>query len=242
MNRNTLASGVVCGLMLAGCVSAGTHRQAIEDLEQGRKASVQTEAAFEEFKKQAAAERQKLNGELHGLQQEKSRLSSELQAAEADGVRQRASLETAQKALAAEQENRKDFEARFNALTGELKRVDQVSQDLRRSRDQLQNKVEDVQRRIETSSQQDQPKRFGANPNRILSTHPRYSRLEPTHIGYDHAQYGYARCRRTTPQPDQRPLYGHPEGRPRSTFRPAGTKLLRHRDHRPGRNGIRCGR
>ncbi|TKB75452.1 MAG: hypothetical protein E8D45_07425, partial [Nitrospira sp.] len=186
MRRNMMVAGALCAAVLAGCVSAGAHRETVDELEQGRKATVQTEAAFEGFKKQAGAEKQKLTSEINGLQQEKARLANELQTAQSDAAKHRASLENTQKTLAAqeqakrdleagltqdlakarsdaaagqkaltgEQETRRDLEARFNTLTGEHKRLDQAGQELRRDRDQLQNKVEDAQRRIETAQQE----------------------------------------------------------------------------------------
>ena len=64
MQSTRIASVAVCILMVAGCVSKGTHTQTLSELEQSRKASAQTAAALE------------------ALQQEKARLSDELLAAQ----------------------------------------------------------------------------------------------------------------------------------------------------------------
>ncbi len=64
MQSTRIASVAVCILMVAGCVSKGTHTQTLSELEQSRKASAQTAAALE------------------ALQQEKTRLSNELLAAQ----------------------------------------------------------------------------------------------------------------------------------------------------------------
>ncbi len=58
-------------LMVAGCVSQGTHTQTLTELEQARKASAQTAAAFDSYKRQATAE-------IEGLKQEGTNLSNEL--------------------------------------------------------------------------------------------------------------------------------------------------------------------
>ncbi len=60
MQSTRIASVAVCILMVAGCVSKGTHTQTLSELEQSRKASAQT---------------------IEALQQEKTRLSNELLAA-----------------------------------------------------------------------------------------------------------------------------------------------------------------
>ena len=64
MQSTRIAIVAVCILMVAGCVSKGTHTQTLSELEQSRKASAQTAAALE------------------ALQQEKARLSDELLAAQ----------------------------------------------------------------------------------------------------------------------------------------------------------------
>ncbi len=61
MQSTRIASVAVCILMVAGCVSKGTHTQTLSELEQSRKASAQT---------------------IEALQQEKTRLSNELLAAQ----------------------------------------------------------------------------------------------------------------------------------------------------------------
>jgi len=61
MQSTRIAIVAVCILMVAGCVSKGTHTQTLSELEQSRKASAQT---------------------IEALQQEKTRLSNELLAAQ----------------------------------------------------------------------------------------------------------------------------------------------------------------
>lgn len=56
MHARTIAIAVGCTLLFTGCVTKGTHTQTLTDLEQTRKASAQTAAAFESYKKQATAE------------------------------------------------------------------------------------------------------------------------------------------------------------------------------------------
>jgi len=75
MQSTRIAIVAVSILMVAGCVSKGTHTQTLSELEQSRKAFAQTAVALEALKKQTTAE-------IEALQQENTRLSNELLAAQ----------------------------------------------------------------------------------------------------------------------------------------------------------------
>ena len=74
-NRNKTGIIILAGLLVAGCVSTGTHTQTLTELEEARKAAAQTASDFDSFKKQAEAEAQR-------MRQEQARLSNELLAAQ----------------------------------------------------------------------------------------------------------------------------------------------------------------
>ena len=58
-------TGILIGtVLLTGCVSSGTHKQTLAELEEAHKAAAQTAAAFESFKKQAATETDSLKKQL----------------------------------------------------------------------------------------------------------------------------------------------------------------------------------
>jgi chemotaxis protein MotB len=54
----------MCAALVTGCVSSGTHEETVVELEEARKGAAQTAAAFESFKKQAAAEADSLRNQL----------------------------------------------------------------------------------------------------------------------------------------------------------------------------------
>lgn len=85
-NRNKTGTIILAGLLVAGCVSTGTHTQALTELEEARKAAAQTAAAFESFKKQAATEADSLkkhladaNTRIAAMEQERAAKEAEIQ-------------------------------------------------------------------------------------------------------------------------------------------------------------------
>ena len=56
MRIRTVARVVMCAALVTGCVSTETHKKSLTELEETRRGAAQTAAAFESFKKQAAAE------------------------------------------------------------------------------------------------------------------------------------------------------------------------------------------
>src|SRR3989442_10610852 len=64
MNICTVTRVVMCAALVTGCVSSGTHEETVAALEEARKGAAQSAAAFESFKKQAAAEADSLKNQL----------------------------------------------------------------------------------------------------------------------------------------------------------------------------------
>jgi chemotaxis protein MotB len=146
MRPNRLLATVGVAL-LAGCVTSGTHQQTVDDLEKARKASAQTDASFESLKKQTAAQ-------ISALEEDKSRLGNEVLAAQSLANQSRAALETSESALAGERTARRQLDAKLNRLTSDHQMLDQLAAELRRERDLLQTKGDDLQRRFDTSQQE----------------------------------------------------------------------------------------
>ncbi|MBI5855161.1 MAG: OmpA family protein [Nitrospirae bacterium] len=144
---SVLLPTILWTIVLAGCVTSGTHQQTVDDLEKARKASAQTDASFEGFKKQAAAQ-------ISALEEDKSRLGNAVLAAQSTANQSRAALETSESALAGERTARRQLDAKLNRLTSDHQMLDQLAAELRRERDLLQTKNGDLQRRFDTSQQE----------------------------------------------------------------------------------------
>ncbi len=69
-NRSKTGTIILAGLLVAGCVSTGTHKQTLAEFEEARKAAAQTTSAFDSFKKQAEADRETLAGKVATLTDE----------------------------------------------------------------------------------------------------------------------------------------------------------------------------
>ncbi len=135
---------IMLPMLMAGCVTSGTHEQTLADLQSAKKSGAETQAAFDSFKKQSAAQ-------IAALEQENSRLSNELLAAQSTTNQTRAALETAESALANERAARRQLDSRLGKLTNDNQMLEQLGGELRRGRDMLQTKSEDLQRRLDTS-------------------------------------------------------------------------------------------
>jgi chemotaxis protein MotB len=66
---------LICGTMLAGCVTKSTHVATLTELEQAQKALTKTAADFDAYKKQAT-------GQIAGLEADKTKLSNDLLSAQ----------------------------------------------------------------------------------------------------------------------------------------------------------------
>jgi chemotaxis protein MotB len=116
-----------CAVLAAGCVSSGTHQQALAELERARTEAARTAADLDSYKKQAAAEaetfRKKSAQDIAALKEDKARLAADLQAAKASAAE---ALDQADKSLAAEQEGRRDIESQVKKLQDRSEKLQQT--------------------------------------------------------------------------------------------------------------------
>lgn len=82
----------VCGLLVAGCVTKGTHGQTVAELEETRKASAKAATDFDTLKKQSAAR-------IAALEEEKSKVANELMLAQNATIKAQQDLDRANKNL-----------------------------------------------------------------------------------------------------------------------------------------------
>jgi chemotaxis protein MotB len=99
MRLRILGVIIVCGAMVAGCVTKGTHVATLTELEQAQKALTKTAGEFDAYKKQAT-------GQIAGLEADKTNIQGDLDRTTAD----------LNQALA----SRKEMEAKANDLEQRL--------------------------------------------------------------------------------------------------------------------------
>ncbi len=146
MTCRVLAAVAVWATMVTGCVSGSTHKTTLAELEEARKASNQTTAAFESFQEEAATD-------ITALEQEQGRFMSELLTTNNSLAQTQTDLESAQSHLGNEQQSRRDAENQLAKLQDEHQKLEQVISDFQQERDLLQTSVEDFRRRLETTQQ-----------------------------------------------------------------------------------------
>jgi len=146
MTCRVLAAVAVWATMVTGCVSGSTHKTTLAELEEARKASNQTTAAFESFQEEAATD-------ITALEQEQGRFMSELLTANNSLAQTQTNLESAQSHLGNELQSRRDAENQLAKLQDEHQKLEQVISDFQQERDLLQTSVEDFRRRLETTQQ-----------------------------------------------------------------------------------------
>ncbi len=146
MTCRVLAAVAVWATMVTGCVSGSTHKTTLAELEEARKASNQTTAAFESFQEEAATD-------ITALEQKQGRFMSELLTASNSLAQTQTDLESAQSHLGNELQSRRDAENQLAKLQDEHQKLEQVISDFQQERDLLQTSVEDFRRRLETTQQ-----------------------------------------------------------------------------------------
>ena len=182
--RNILIPGtVICGLLVTGCVSSGTHKATLAELEEAKKSSTQTSAAFEEFKKKSAAE-------IEALEQEKTRLANELLAAQSVNTKTQQTLDETTKSLNSALQSRRELEAEAKRLRDENQLAQQMDSELRRERGALETQTAALQKEREqlmvaTGEQESQLKQAEAEKARLeqerLAKEAEIQRLTQTH-------------------------------------------------------------
>ena len=111
---------IVCGAMLAGCVTKSTHVATLTELEQAQKALTKTAGEFDAYKKQAT-------GQIAGLEADKAKLSSDLLSAQTVSANTQVELDRTtanlNQALATQKKNEEDLrtlQAKANDLEQRL--------------------------------------------------------------------------------------------------------------------------
>jgi chemotaxis protein MotB len=113
MRLRILGVIIVCGAMVAGCVTKGTHVATLTELEQAQKALTKTAGEFEAYKKQAT-------GQIAGLETDKAKLSNDLLAAQTVSANTQRDLDRTTADLNQALASRKEMEAKANDLEQRL--------------------------------------------------------------------------------------------------------------------------
>lgn len=146
MRYRILGVIIVCGAMLAGCVTKSTHVATLTELEQAQKALTKTAAEFEAYKKQTAEQIAGLEANKTNIQGDLGRTTEDLRTlqAKSNDLEQRLQTEKATvtrlqqggQALAAEKER---LEKERAAKEAEIERLTRTQQELSKS---LQAEIE----------------------------------------------------------------------------------------------------
>jgi chemotaxis protein MotB len=137
----------ICVLVMAGCVTSGTHEQTVAELDQARKTSAKTTADFDTFKKQSAAQ-------ISALEEEKTKLSNDLLAEQTASAKVQRELDQTKSGLNTTLASRKEMEEDVRKIRAETSGMERLNGELRRERDILQTKVDDQQRSLDTNAQE----------------------------------------------------------------------------------------
>ncbi len=146
MKRTISAFLAISVLAIAGCVTSGTHEQTVAELEQSRKASAKTMADFDAYKKQSTAK-------IAGLEEEKTKLSNELLASETSTTKIQRELDQARSNLDTTLASRKAMEDDVRKIRSETSGMQRLNEELRRERDQLQTKSDELEKSLAVSKQ-----------------------------------------------------------------------------------------
>jgi len=161
MNGKILILCSVGFLVTTGCVSSGTHDQTLADLDQARKASAKTTADFDAFKKESAAK-------ISALEADKTRLSDELLQSQSAGAQTKRDLDQAKGNLDSTLASRSELENDVRRIRAETTGMERLNGELRRERDLLQGKVNDLQRDSD-ATKQDLENRLKAEQETVAS-------------------------------------------------------------------------
>ena len=113
MRYRILGVIIVCGAMLAGCVTKSTHVATLTELEQAQKALTKTAGDFDAYKKQTT-------GQIAGLETDKTKLSNDLVSAQTVAANTQRDLDRTTVDLNQALASRKEIEAKANDLEQRL--------------------------------------------------------------------------------------------------------------------------
>lgn len=142
----TIAVGLVAGLALTGCVSSGTHEQTLAELSQAK-----TSAA-----RQAEADKARLAelaAQIATLEKDKSRAANDLLAAQTALSKNEAELSQAKMSAEREEERSRQLRDQLIKAQEEHRQIQDLSGEVRRERDALHVKADDLQRQLDTVRQ-----------------------------------------------------------------------------------------
>lgn len=146
MNGKILVLCSVGLLVSAGCVSSGTHDQTLAELDQARKASAKTTADFDAFKKESAAK-------ISALEADKTKLSDELLQSQSAGSQLKRDLDQTKGSLDSTLASRSELENDVRKIRAETTGMERLNGELRRERDLLQAKLNDLQHDSDATKQ-----------------------------------------------------------------------------------------
>lgn len=143
---HALSAGLIAGLLVSGCVSSGTHEQALAELDQVRKAAAQQAEAD---KKRLAEQAKK----IAALEAEKEQVGNERLAAQTALGRVKTELDQTKRALEEEESAGKRLRDQLIKAQEDNRQIAQLSGEVRRERDALRNDAANLQRQLETARQ-----------------------------------------------------------------------------------------
>jgi chemotaxis protein MotB len=146
MKPGILGVILVCGTMLVGCVTKGTHEATLTDLDQAQKALAKNAAEFDSFKKQSAAQ-------IAALEADKSTLSNDLLASQTASAKLQRELDKARSSLDTTLASRNDMEQDVRKIRAETSGIERLNGELRREREQLQDKLDALQKNYDATKQ-----------------------------------------------------------------------------------------
>jgi chemotaxis protein MotB len=113
MRFKILGVVLVCGAMLAGCVTKSTHVATLTELEQAQKSLTKTAADFDAYKKQTT-------GQIAGLEADKGKLSDDLLSAQTVAAKTQGDLNQALATQKKHEEDLRILQAKSNDLEQRL--------------------------------------------------------------------------------------------------------------------------
>ncbi|MBI5315242.1 MAG: OmpA family protein [Nitrospirae bacterium] len=149
---------LICGTMLAGCVTKSTHVATLTELEQAQKALTKTAGEFDAYKKQAT-------GQIAGLEADKTKLSTDLLSAQTVAANTQKKNEEDSRML---QAKANDLEQKLQAEKATVTRLQQGGDALAAEKERLEKERAAKEAEIErlTRTQQELSKSLQAEIER----------------------------------------------------------------------------
>src|SRR5437899_6695615 len=133
MRIRTVARVVMCAALVTGCVSTETHNRSLTELEETRRGAAQTAAAFERFKKQAAAEADSVQKQFADANTQIAVLMRRAGELEAETARANDLAKRLEERLKAEAAEKARLEQERAAKEAEIQRLTRTHEELTKS-------------------------------------------------------------------------------------------------------------